>query len=632
MSATRTRPWWLVPAVVYLAALIAFLAWSPASRDEFPLDDAWIHRVYARSFAWGHGFAYNDGVQEAGCTSPLWAILSAPPQWLEPLGLGAVVWAVKLLGAALGAAAVAAVHALTRRLGAAPWAAAMAAALFACEPALMFDALSGMEVVLLLALWLWALVAIHAQRWRATALLIGLLPVARPEGVLLAAACVVVVAAQQRRQWRAWITPWTIAAAALPTALWIGFCELATGHLLPNTYYLKASGELGSHALALVFEALVQRGWARSIAWPLVGAAALVAWAVRRRAHAAVIALWLLGSLGFVVAVVASRSYRVEGYYWTRWTDPGVLGVAAASATGLALAVQALLEDTALKRGVQRAALAALALVVVVSIPALVASLGERADRLGSDGRVIARMNVAPARWLAAHAPADAVVGVNDAGALRYFGGRTTIDLIGLNNADLAFARVPVADVEARIDWIAVYPLLTQQNPALATFARQRWFTVPRAEYTICDCPGPTRMFVARRATNGIFAAPQRAAMLSALRTQPPGTPAWIVASTEPTAQARAAALRDVLREAGWTVDGAIPPSPLAPAMGWRVIAADAAPTASARAVQAALVAAGLELEATAGLRAVIERQRARGASLPALPPEQAFVIAVGRD
>src|SRR6185436_5644435 len=53
------RWWWLAPAIVYGAALVAFLAWSPDNRGQFPLDDAWIHRVYARSFAWGHGFAYN---------------------------------------------------------------------------------------------------------------------------------------------------------------------------------------------------------------------------------------------------------------------------------------------------------------------------------------------------------------------------------------------------------------------------------------------------------------------------------------------------------------------------------------------------------------------------------------------
>ena len=120
--------------------------------------------------------------------------------------------------------------------------------------------------------------------------------------------------------------------------------------------------------------------------------------------------------------------------------------------------------------------------------------------RLGSDGRVIERMNVEPGRWIAAHTPATAVIGVNDAGALRYFGGRRTIDLIGLNAADVAFQRVPIAAIEQRVDWLAVYPLLFRLHPAFARFARVRWFSIPREEYTICDCPGPTRMVIARRA------------------------------------------------------------------------------------------------------------------------------------
>ena len=159
--------------------------------------------------------------------------------------------------------------------------------LFACEPALAFSALSGMEVVLLLCLWLWVLASIHAERWRRAAVLLGLLPVARPEGILLAGLCVVALAIQRRRKVVELVTPATVIAAALPTVLWIAFCELVTGHVLPNTYYLKASGEIGVHAVATSFGVLVQHGWARSIALPIAGALALALWCHRNRRHAA---------------------------------------------------------------------------------------------------------------------------------------------------------------------------------------------------------------------------------------------------------------------------------------------------------------------------------------------------------
>ena len=624
------RPWWLVPAVVYAAMLVTFLAWGPANRSEFPLDDAWIHRVYARAFAWGHGFAYNDGVQEAGCTSPLWAVLTAPAHWLEPaFGTPAVVWIVKLLGAALGALAVAAVYRLARQLGAAAWAAALAGALFACEPALLFSALSGMEVALLVALWLWLLVALHAERWRLAAVVLGLLPVARPEGVLLAALCVGALAVRRRRAIIDLLTPWTVTWVVLPTALWVGFCVLATGHLLPNTYYVKASGELGLSALATSLGLLVQHGWARSIIALVVGAAALAVWCWRHRAHAWLAALLALGSFGYVVGVVASREYEPLGYYWTRWTDPGVLGVAAASALGIALGLHALVAEAGgLAPRVRHAAIAALVLVLVIALPRLAGSIAERAERLGSDGRVIARMNVDPGRWIAAHTPASAVIGVNDAGALRYFGGRTTIDLMGLNSADIAFHRVPASELEARVDWLAVYPLVLKLRPALAQFARQRWFTIPRSEYTICDCPGPTEMFVARRGEGPGDV--QRRALLAALRAQPPGTPAWLAASgPDPGAVARAEELSALLAEAGWRV-APVMRTPFRLQRGLMLLAGEPDPSPSVLALRAALDAAGLDYGLGMGYRAFFMQHRAGGAPLIEILPDQTFVLAVG--
>ena len=490
---TARRPWWLVPATVYLAMLVIFLAWSPANRSEFPLDDAWIHRVYARSVAFGHGFAYNAGAQEAGCTSPLWAVLSAPAQWLEQLfGIGGVVWAVKLLGAALGALAIAAVYCLARRLTSSIWPAVVAASLFACEPALMFSALSGMEVTLVICLWLWLLAAIVMQRWRLAAALLGLLPVARPEALLLALACLVLLAIQRR------ITRRSILYIALPTLLWVAFCALATGHPLPNTYYVKASGAFSIDALATTFGALVQHGWMRTIVYPIIGGAALIAYCVRYREARAPLALLAGGSLAFVLAVVSTRSYLPLGYYWTRWTEPGVLGVAAACALGIALALHAM---SSAERRIRAGAIAALALVIVASVPRLVGSIIERAARLGSDGRVIARLNVAPGRWIAAHTPANSIIGANDAGAIRYFGGRTTIDLVGLNTQEIAFHRIAREDLEQRIDWIAIYPVLVRSYPGFAQFAVEQRFSIPREEYTICDCNGPTEMVIGRRVT-----------------------------------------------------------------------------------------------------------------------------------
>jgi hypothetical protein len=480
----RRAPWWLAPAGVYVATLTVFIAWSPEARTAFPLDDAWIHRVYARALATGHGFAYNDA-QEAGCTSPLWVILTAPAHWLAPLGTTAVVACVKLLGALCGGAAVAAVYRLARQLGAAPWAAAIAASLIAAEPALAFSALAGMEVALVVALWLWAVAAIHGQRWRAVWVLLGAMPVARPEAAVLVAACVVAIAA--RGGLRAAVrTPW-LAAVALPSIAWVAFCEAASGHPLPTTFYVK--GGLHLAGLAAVPSALVEYGWARSVALPIAGVIALW-WCARKRGDRSSAALLVIGSVAFVAAVVATRRYTPTGYYWTRWTDPGVLGVAGASALGVALGLEAAVARRA------RTLVAALGVVVVASLPFELASVAERAQRFASDARVIAQLNIAPGEWIAANTPTDAVVAVNDAGAIRYFGNRTTLDLIGLNDADLTFGRIDSDALAERVDYAVIYPYVSRLYPWLRRYRGLAQFAVPPGTNTIAGDPDVPELVV----------------------------------------------------------------------------------------------------------------------------------------
>jgi hypothetical protein len=68
-----------------------------------PIDDTWIHFVYARNLAEHGGLQFNPGEPEAGCTSPLWVLLLGLFHLvLSPLGVGPVAIA-KGLGVLLGA-------------------------------------------------------------------------------------------------------------------------------------------------------------------------------------------------------------------------------------------------------------------------------------------------------------------------------------------------------------------------------------------------------------------------------------------------------------------------------------------------------------------------------------------------
>src|SRR3954467_15294291 len=99
-----------VPAAPLVAAACALLALHSAApaylvHQGFPLDDAWIHAVYAREFAATRMLAYNPGVPATGETSPLWAIVLALPHLLARSN--AAIVATKFLGFALHAASAA---------------------------------------------------------------------------------------------------------------------------------------------------------------------------------------------------------------------------------------------------------------------------------------------------------------------------------------------------------------------------------------------------------------------------------------------------------------------------------------------------------------------------------------------
>jgi len=618
------RPWWLLPIAVYIASVGVFVAWSPLCLTAFPLDDAWIHRVYSRAFAYGHGFAYNPGEQATGFTSPLWVIVTAPVHWLAVLGATAPVVGTKLFGVCLGALTVAATYRIARHTSLATWPAVVASTAVACQPVLAFSALAGMETLLLVALWLWLVVAVQEQRFARGAILLGLMPLARPEGVILAGVTVIAVAIVHRREVRSILRTRAALLAivwmVVPTLLWIAYCFVVSGHPLPATFYLKARGAVSGQALTHLASVLTEHGLLRSLPLALVGGAALL-WCARTRP-----AVGLLGggSFVFIVAILATRTFSLDGYYWTRWTDPGVLGVNSAVFIAMAHGAHALATSTLRSRN---PALGAVVLVVVVALPGLARSVGERATRFESDARVIERMNVAPGHWIAEHIPAGDVVGVNDAGALRYFGQRKTIDVFGLNNLDVAFQRVPLQTIATSLDWLVAYPVVTSALASLARFKPVATFQVPLTEYTICKCPEQTLLTIARRA-DVVWTPEQRDELVHLLRAGGPST-AWLAVSPrDADAVADAAELRSVFEEAGWTV------APLVE-VGFRlrpglaILAADEPAGPVALTVHSAFARTGVPMTLVTGYRAQLAREQ--GPVRIALAADQTFVIAVGR-
>ena len=79
-DASRTGRDWSVPILLlfgfgavslYLLVEIYLLS----GRLGFPLDDSWIHLVFARNLAQGEGLSFNPGELVPGSTAPLWTAL-----------------------------------------------------------------------------------------------------------------------------------------------------------------------------------------------------------------------------------------------------------------------------------------------------------------------------------------------------------------------------------------------------------------------------------------------------------------------------------------------------------------------------------------------------------------------------
>lgn len=505
------RPEWLLPLLVYLAASAWFIQ-DRYSLFDFPLDDAWIHRVYARSLAMGHGFAYNPGQQETGSTSPLWIVASAPAHWLEFLGTRNMVVLVKLVGWLFGAAVVSGVVLLSKQLTKSGFVACLAGSLMALDARLLFSALSGMETTLLVAIWIWACVALVRQRYVSFLLLLGLAPLARPEALLLLPLALLAVPAVVRVPRPLWMKLGILALPLIPQSLWSAACMLINHRLLPSTFYLKAKPfELGAAELAVAWRGLTQQGLPSLLMYPL-GMLVFLSFCLRWRTRAAwqCMAMLPLAALVYLLGVCGTRTVVLEGFYWTRWLDPGALVLSVPFCVGFSLLVWiAVVGAKGLRAGmaenrtgatkaarrqrrelVLRIAAGTLALVfVTMSAPQFRRTMSDRRSHMATDSRAIAIINVQMGTWIHENTPSDAVVGVNDAGAIRYFGERETIDLIGLNNSEIAFGRLSTQDAARRCDWLVVFPAVFPPEILQVfrdEFELRKVIQIPPAEYTIC--------------------------------------------------------------------------------------------------------------------------------------------------
>jgi hypothetical protein len=480
----------LVFLAAHLATALLFLSdRAPGTAAAFvglPLDDAWIHLVYARSLAALHGFSFNPGQLETGSSSPLWAVLLVPASWAARIFGFSVVIPAKVtsvlvaVGTSLGAARL--VRSLKFGL-----AAELAAGLaIAADPALAFAQVSGMEVMLAGGLALWTLAELARERLGSAAFLAALAPLARPEMALLTLLALVLI------EWRMQQARASTRARLLmlaPTAAFVGgwmlHCLLVSGYPLPSTFYAKFASRQAYFArnLQTIFTQVVP-SWpwfARGTGLVLWGTGAIVLF--RRGLVAGLVAVF---PVLFLLAVAASQLMTEPWpFYWQRYLLPAHALLLVTLALGGTVAV------AWAWRGRQRAwALAyaiGVAALVLGSLLGLPADLRKSADLFAWNCQNIEELNVAMAKWLRDNTPMDETIAVTDAGAARYFADRRIVDLVGLND-HRHLHREPEHEREV----LAVRILST--FPAWMPFLRDSaaWQVIHRTatdRLTICNCP-----------------------------------------------------------------------------------------------------------------------------------------------
>ncbi len=439
---------------VPIAAATGVLAWfatgsiltATGGAPAVPLDDAFIHFQFARCFAELRPFEYSPGAPRvAGATSLLWPALLAP---FHAVGLrgASLIWVAWMGGfAALGLLAHETWHAARGLLSATAGAAATAMVL--AFGGHVWCAASGMEVIPLAWLLLRTArrVAEHAEgrgpaRRAARGELVALAflaPAMRPEGALASVLVAVTLAVFPRGSWRAMaIVP--LAGPLVPGLVnWIATGDFSTTTvaakwLFATPYPARITGTLRYH-LDVFFNTLlngevwssvfIPRG-GKWLAWCALPALIWAAARTGRRWRGAALVAVALG----VLLTTTYDSFLVNRlrYLWP-FAAAWFIGLGA-----LADAVGHLAGRCGGSIPTARALLGG------AFVGLFAGHLPWTFDDLGTSAAAIQDQQVSLARWAATELPESAVLGVNDAGALAYFSGRRTFDLVGLTTRDEA--------------------------------------------------------------------------------------------------------------------------------------------------------------------------------------------------
>lgn len=451
LVAGRSSYWVVLAAVLAVAIYVVFN--FTRTGGGFPLDDSWIHQVYARNLARYGQWAFIPGQPSAGSTAPLWSILLSIGYFL-PWELP-FLWTF-MLGAAFLALTAWLGDRLARSLSVS-WnpAIPLVGIFLAFEWHLVWAAGSGMETALMAAcvLAVFVLLAKGNQLVFWAGFVTGLTIWIRPDGVTLLGPiffCLVLREGNLPEKIKAVGT--AFGGFLLAFVPYLVFNQALAGNWWPNTFYAKQA----EYAVLRELPFFTRLGSIAAL--PLAGPGALlvpgfvyqIVTAVRSRDWLSLAAcLWWIGYTT-LYALLLPVTYQHGRYLIPAMPVFFVIG---------------LIGTAGLVRSLHHRRLWVVRTAWVTAIPvAALLFFGIGANAYATDVAVIESEMVTTARWIAANTMPDDRIAVHDIGAVGYFSGREhLVDLAGLVSPDvIPFIRdeTRLAEYlyEQQVDYLIIFP------------------------------------------------------------------------------------------------------------------------------------------------------------------------------
>jgi len=268
----------------------------------------------------------------------------------------------------------------------------------------------------------------------------------------------------QHQQWRYMLNPKLYLIALLPVIAWLCFCYYVTGYWLPNTFYAKSEPmSISLSILQTSWQSFTLAGWpSTSIIWPVLVSFPVFFILFRKNKLFYTVSILSFSLVAFTIAIASSRNMLLDGYYWTRWSDPANVTLGALFCIGFCQ----LIFSSALTKHLQlgsakfynRLISLSTILVFLISIPAYIDSHHKQKFHLTMDARAIRMLNVSSGQWINKNTDKSTIIASMDAGGARYFGMRHTIDLLGLNHHQVLHSNTGFEKALSYADMLIVFP------------------------------------------------------------------------------------------------------------------------------------------------------------------------------